>query len=238
MSRGYSPSFRRDFELPSVRADDPDVVPTVTELLERTVDCDIPGFAIVDKETTRPLSVEFLHFHHEEIVLSALNKTLPRVPISGSGFNTVATNDFHSGTDLHLDLFGRNLKSLEMILRLHTPSIQGTQATLANGKVTGNLGDAELYGNSGFVYHKASSRDYDMQPRLQMDDVLGQIQSSGVTAPEHCEPTVYHFEQHPGTSILFRSMTGIGPASAHGFRSSNPDQPRPTFMSDLVITTG
>lgn len=236
VERGFQ--LRRDCILPSVQATDskdPVVIDEARQLIERTVDCEIPGFAIVD-EVTEPTSVvKLIHRKHQALVMAALRETVPKIKLDGD-FGYPHLYNFGPGTALHMDINGTTLKELIGVLRLHTPSLQATHARLANGRNIAPLGDRQSYSRN-MPSLRALGHGYDDLPILSVSDGLAQLDSGNLTVLNYCEPTIYHFDQQPGTSILFRTTSGLGAASVHGFTSTADQVDRPTYISDLTIAT-
>ncbi len=239
---------RRETELPSVLDTDPDVVQQLSARVLQVVGCEIPGLGIRHEGGGGHVDV---HHMHRDLVACAL-KGLKQEIRSDWPFGGVGGLDADSATPIHVDYFGfseaekvsaqSDLHGLFMTLRLHTAARRnGAHVIMANaGPGTGNydmcyMGDRELYNpRTGTPTTATAERGYTARSRLKRGDFFSEIEYGGYD-PAIFQGHVYLFEQRPLHSVFFRSISLIGPASVHGFRSMNEDMHRTALTSDLQI---
>ena len=230
--------MRQDIRLPYVIDSAPDAARQLASLLSRVVDFELPGLGIVHGEDGGKTHLE-AHATHQELVLEAASLMNPSIATKGA-FTQIGSLVFREATRMHTDLACHlePAEGLEMELRLHTTDA-GNGATVALVNTAPGIaspgGDTEVYSAYGHPTYVAAGLGYDVSGRLvEPADLLQRIEE-GSYDPLVVEANVYHFMQRGLDSVLFRSMTGTGPVTAHGFEPFDAATPRRVAVSDLTV---
>jgi len=230
--------IRTIHDLGSVVDTDPEVVEQVADLLVASIDFHIPGFGI-DNDPDQTMTHDEVHKHHKGIVTAAFRIIDPPVDI-GYGFSEASKSDFLNGGDAHTDLVGHypTITKQMMTLRLHTAGANGANVILANAGIGSidDIGDRELFDESGIPCRKVISLgyDYDESEGLLADHRKFQLERDSYD-PIYSEPDFYLHTQRPHCSVVFRSVTTMGPASVHKFRAVELDSARIVLASNLNV---
>jgi hypothetical protein len=234
--------FRSDQELPAVLDSDADALEKVAAHIINVVNFQIPGFGIDHVPDSGEDEVD-VHNVHRKLVYEALNAVDP--PLT-SVFGSTSPHDFSQGADIHLDFTGHypTIDRQSMVIKLHTTGYNGANVVLVNaGKgSTYDIGDQEVFDleiYGGQPLSAAAQLGYDTGEDMGLlsDHRRFLFDGSGYD-PIYSESIVYHHKQNPLCSVLFRSLTTMGPATVHKFKALNPDNPgygRPVMVTELQI---
>jgi len=234
--------LRVNYDLNQVLDTDPDVDKKVAEFLAMVVDFQVPGFGIVHDRSIG-VSQDEVHNWHGNLILDAATLLAPEL-VTGEIFSLTSTIDLDMATLVHIDPIPSIIRAVEnqkMLLRLHTTDKDNaSHVVLANTApgINSGIGDRHLYSSkTGLPNDYALARGYDDQPRIMTADLLKNI-NFGSYDPIVTESAVFHYRQNPLSSVVFRSMSSIGPSTAHGFSPiDETNVERNALVSDLYIFT-
>lgn len=223
-------------KLPSVEDRDPKAVKKIAELLVALIDFEIPGAGIVPT-SNKPIPLREAHNRHRNLVLRAAGLLKPQ--IDTGIFDDPTLINFNNATPTHTDSYAHltSFERLALILRLHTADENtGARVIMANTApgLMMKIGDEQLFGSHGYVHDQARFRGYEGRGRAYPRGLLRMIET-GTYDPVITEPTAYHYDEQPLSSVLFRSMASMGPVTAHGFWPLEPGIDRLVLTSDISV---
>lgn len=174
------------------------------------------------------------------LILKAVCLIDPPIDIE-SGFKKAALSNFLNGAGMHPDLVGHypTLDRQKITLKLHTAETEGANVVLANAGLGDiwDIGDREDYDElSGIPCRSVIDYGYDYENSEGILEDSRRFQyESGSYDPIYSEPDFYQYQQGPYCSVLFRSLTTMGPASVHRFNAINPGVDRNVLVSQLDV---
>jgi len=236
-------------ELPSVNVSGNlyDDAMGLAEVLQHTLSDEIPGVGI---NHTAPLGTsttpEENHRWDKVVLITALQQLSPAnslfLPVRPSvpGMYIGSTHaTFTEGTLGHYDAEERAvaLDGLVMVFRLHTAdNVNGASVKLVNaypGRSGSATGDTNIF-TPGQNSPEAIMRGYETLRRVRSDELM-ESAMLGIHDPLLTDSTIYTFEQTPGSSVIFKTNSSLGPVAGHEFMTVDPMQRRDVVVSDIQL---